>query len=90
MKTETKQPEAPAYKAPEIDMIPVESSMLAGVGHDGNQTLRVWYKKGAPYDHVGIPEEKFFDLVNAASVGIALNALLKETGIKGIKLAEVA
>jgi hypothetical protein len=88
MNTETKAPvnESPAYQPPQIDMIPVESSMLEGIGHDGAETLRVWYKKGSPYDHVGITEEKFFDVVNAASVGKALNAMLKECGIKGIKL----
>jgi len=71
-------------------MIEVESSMLDGVGHDGNETLRVWFKKGAPYDYVGCPEEKFFDMINSPSVGKAYGALMKELGIKGIKLQEVA
>jgi len=79
-----------AYLPPAIEMIEVESSMLDGVGHDGNETLRVWFKKGAPYDYVGCPEEKFFDMINSPSVGKAYGALMKELGIKGIKLQEVA
>ena len=75
------------YLPPAIEMIPVESSMLAGVGHDGNKTLRIRFRSGPPYDYIGIIETEFFDLVNSPSVGKAYNALVKAKGVKGIKLA---
>ena len=84
---ETKEAvESPYLPPPAIEMIPVESSNLKGFGHDGEKTLRVWFLNGTAYDYVGIEEGKFFDLVNAPSAGKAYNALVKETGIKGIKL----
>ena len=74
------------YLPPTIEMIPVESSNLLGFGHDSVKTLRVWFKNGTRYDYIGLPESDFFDLVNAESAGKAYNALMKERGIKGVKL----
>jgi len=74
------------YLPPAIEMIPVESSNLLGFGHDSVKTLRVWFKNGTRYDYIGLPESDFFDLVNAESAGKAYNALMKERGIKGVKL----
>ena len=86
-KSEPLYPTNPAaYLPPAIEMIPVESSNLKGFGHDGNETLRVWFLNETKYDYIGIPEEDFFGLVNAASAGKAYNALIKAKGIKGIKL----
>lgn len=94
--TETKQPEAETeklfpenpitYLPPEIDMIPVTSSNILGFGHDGKETLRVWFKNGNRYDYVGATEDQFFALVNAESAGKAYNAFRKDSGIIGIKL----
>lgn len=74
------------YTPPEIEMIPVESSNIESVGHDGAETLRMKFKSGAAlYDYVGVPEEKFIDLINSPSVGKAWRGVVGE--IKGIKLA---
>lgn len=76
------------YTPPQIDMIPVESSNIESVGHDGNETLRMKFKSGAAlYDYVGVPEEKFIDLVNSPSVGKAWRGVVGD--IKGIKLEAV-
>lgn len=91
MKVNTETKDTPTtYTPPEIDMIPVESSNIESVGHDGNETLRVQFKNSGAYDYVGIGEEDFFSLVNADSVGRAYQQLTKGRGIKGIKLQEVA
>lgn len=77
---------AAPYQPPTIEMIPVESSNIESVGHDGKETLRVKFKGSGSYDYVGIQEDEFFGLVNAPSVGKAYGALTKARGIKGIKL----
>ena len=77
---------AKVYLPPAIEMIAVESSMLDGVGHDGNQTLRAWFKNGSPFDYVGTPEQALFDIVNADSAGAAFNVFRKKSAIQGIKL----
>ena len=81
MNTTNAAPEAP-YHPPQIDMIPVESSNIESVGHDGAETLRMKFKSGATlYDYVGVPEEKFIDLVNSPSVGKAWRGVVGD--IKG-------
>ena len=85
MSTETKE-QTEAYQPPTMEMIPVESSNIESVGHDGRETLRVTFKGSGSYDYVGVTEEEFFGLVNAPSVGKAYNALTRGRGIKGIKL----
>ena len=85
--TETKEQQTETYQPPEIEMIPVESSNIESVGHDGAETLRVQFKSSGAYDYRGITETEFIDLVNAESVGKAYNALTRGKGIKGIKLA---
>lgn len=79
------------YTPPQIDMIPVESSNIEAVGHDGAETLRVRFKGSATrpatdYDYVGIVEDDFIGLVNSESVGRAYQALTKGKGITGIKI----
>lgn len=78
----------PAYQPPAIEMIPVESSNVESIGHDGDKVLRIKFKNSglAAYDYVGIMPEDFFGLVNSDSVGKAYNALVKEREIKGIKI----
>jgi len=84
---------APPYHPPQIDMIPVESSNIESVGHDGAETLRIRFKGSATrpatdYDYPGASEQDFFGIINAESVGRAYQAF-KGKGIKGIKLAMV-
>ena len=87
MSTETKEV---TYTPPEIEMIPVESSNIESVGHDGAETLRIRFKGSATrpatdYDYPGATEQDFFDIINAESAGRAYQAF-KGKGIKGIKL----
>lgn len=89
MNTTNAAPEAP-YHPPHIDMIPVESSNIESVGHDGAETLRIRFKGSATrpatdYDYPGATEQDFFDIINAESAGRAYQAF-KGKGIKGIKL----
>ena len=53
-----------------IDLVPVESSQLAAVGHDAEtNTLRVQFKSGATYDYSGVAAEKFEAMLAADSLG---------------------
>lgn len=86
--TTTEQPQAAPYVPPVIEMIPVTSSNVESIGHDGDKVLRIKFKNSgrAAYDYVGIMPEDFFGLVNSDSVGKAYNAFVKEREIKGIKI----
>ena len=55
-----------------IEMIPVNSSFIRAVGHDGH-TLYVEFHTGRIYDHHGVPEAVFHGLMNAASLGAFYN-----------------
>lgn len=84
-KEQTEQDQAAApYEPPAIEMIPVTSSNIESVGHDGNETLRMKFKTGtAFYDYVGISEAAFLGLVNSDSVGKAYRGVVGT--VKGIK-----
>lgn len=88
---EEKKMEGTAYQPPQIDMIPVESSNIESVGHDGKEVMRVRFKgsdtrPATDYDYVGASEQDFFDIINAESPGRAYQMFTKARGIKGIKL----
>jgi len=92
MNTETKQQETPPYTPPEIEMIPVVSSNIESVGHDGAETMRVRFKgsdtrPATDYDYPGATEQDSFDIINAESAGRAYQTFTKTRAIKGIKLA---
>ena len=53
-----------------MEMQPVKSSQIASVGHDSEtNTLHVEFKGGGTYEYDGVPEEVFFNLLQAESVG---------------------
>lgn len=81
MSTETTE----QYQPPTMEMIPVESSNIESVGHDGKETLRVTFKGSGSYDYIGVTEDEFLALLNAPSVGKAYGALTRGK-LKGIKL----
>lgn len=82
-RTETETTATP-YVPPVIEMIPVTSSNIEGVGHDGNVTLRMKFKSGVFfYDYVGISEAAFLGLVNSDSVGKTWKGVVGD--VKGIK-----
>lgn len=60
----------------DIEMHPVESSMLSAVGYDGG-VLFARYKNGRVYQHAGVPQEKFDALMSSASKGEYFNLHIK-------------
>ena len=53
-----------------IDMIGVDSSNMAKIGHDAeNDVLRVEFKGGVTYDYQNVDQSEFEDLHDAGSVG---------------------
>jgi hypothetical protein len=62
--------------------IPVTSSNVAALAHDGKNCLRVRYLDGRMYDFTPVDSAKFQTLLSAPSVGKAINAL----GVKGRKV----
>lgn len=55
---------------------PVQSSMLASVGHDGD-TLHVEFKGGKVYAHTGVSAERFQQMLAADSIGKHYNEHIK-------------
>ena len=61
-----------------IEMLPVVSSNIAGMGYDEkSQTLRVEFNKGSTYDYLGVPKETYNILKLSDSVGSMLGRLVK-------------
>ncbi|KGM36202.1 KTSC domain-containing protein [Inquilinus limosus] len=69
-----------------ITMIPVQSSNLAAVGHDGISSLDVLFKNGGHYRYQGVSSDIFVQILNADSAGKALNTLVKSAGFPFEKL----
>lgn len=63
-----------------MEMIHVDSSNVEAVGYDENSsTLQVEFKNGGMYQYFDVPEEVFFGLRDADSVGGYLAARIKGT-----------
>lgn len=67
-----------------IKMHPVESSNVSAIGHHHGDILRVRFKSGQMYDYIGVTEPMFDKIIEAESVGKAINGL----GIKGNRVIE--
>lgn len=65
------------------NLIPVESSNIAAIGHDGAD-MYVQFKNGGLYCYEGVPHEDYLDLMAAESKGKALRA----TGLTGKKVVK--
>lgn len=63
-----------------MNMIPVKSSNIKEIGHEGN-IMRVHYLNGGIYDFLKVSHDSFQDIMKSESKGKALRTL----GIKGIK-----
>lgn len=62
-----------------MQRVPVPSSNVASVGYDAStQTLEVEFRNGALYQYFDVPEQIFQELMNAASLGSYLNAVIKQ------------
>ena len=65
---------------PQITMIPVESSQIESMGHNGVSLMHVTFKGKKPttYSYSGVPPELFTQILeDKESVGKAFNALIK-------------
>ena len=60
-----------------MNMIPVKSSAVSAIGHDG-ETLTVQYASGGLYKIEGVTPEQFTGLLASESIGRALNAIKAE------------
>jgi len=67
-----------------ITLHKVESSNVAAIGHHHGDVLRVQFKSGHVYDYIGVTEPMFDKILEAESVGKAINGL----GIKGNRVME--
>jgi hypothetical protein len=56
---------------------PVQSSAIVSIGYEGG-VLEVEYPGGRVYQHAGVPQEKYDELMAAESKGRAINALRAE------------
>jgi hypothetical protein len=53
-----------------VDIKPVNSSNIAGVGYDAaTQEMHVQFSSGATYSYIGVPPEHHEALANADSIG---------------------
>jgi hypothetical protein len=59
-----------------MDLIPVQSSMVTHVGHDGH-ALHLVYKGGKHYVHPEVSAEKYKELLASPSKGEFINKHIK-------------
>ena len=59
----------PVPHAGVIARVPVESSHLASVGHDGDALLEIEFTDGSVYESYGVPASVYHGLLGAASRG---------------------
>lgn len=59
-----------------MQMLKVTSSQIAEMGFDG-VTMRVVFTRGKPYVYKNVTQEIFDQILNAPSVGIEFNNLIK-------------
>ncbi len=69
-----------------MEMINVQSSQIAQIGHDGQSTLRVLFRRGGLYDYQQVTSEEFEALHNAASIGSHFGSFIK--GVKPFNKVE--
>ncbi len=62
-----------------MNMIPVQSSQIASIGHDAaKQTLAVRFTNGSTYEYGNVPVELHDRLMKAESVGKFFSAEIKK------------
>lgn len=60
-----------------MDMISVQSSQIAQIGHDGQTKLRVLFRRGGLYEYSGVTALEFNDLQSAESLGTHFGRFIK-------------
>ena len=56
-----------------MSMIPVNSSSIRAVGYSGHHLFVLFHRSDTIYDHPGVPEAVFLQLLHAASPGTYYN-----------------
>ena len=61
-----------------MDRILVSSSNIRSIGYEASSlTLEVEFKSGSVYQYMGVPQNEYEALMNAASIGRHLNRNIK-------------
>ncbi len=61
-----------------MERITVSSSNIRSIGYDASSsTLEVEFKSGSIYQYMGVPQNEYDSLMNAASIGRHLNSNIK-------------
>lgn len=63
-----------------MEMISVQSSQIAQIGHDGGSTLRILFRRGGLYEYAGVTSAEFDELRSAESIGSHFGRCIK--GVK--------
>lgn len=65
-----------------MQFIPVKSSNIESIAHDGKETMRVQFKNGGLYEYQGVTVAGHKKLMEAKSIGKHLRLM----DVKGVKL----
>jgi len=66
---------------PEIEMNPVNSSMISAVGYDAeSETLRVEFSSGRTYEYRPFSAELYTQFINSPSLGRFFHSTIKGMG----------
>lgn len=64
---------------PQIEMVPVSSSMITAIGYDPEtETMRVQFRNGAVYELAQVPAAEYDVLSSSASIGKTYNEFFKD------------
>ena len=70
-----------------MDRTPVSSTDIASIGYCAETaTLEVEFLRGGVYEYYGVPEQLFFDFLNAGSKGSFHNQYIKKGGYSYAKV----
>ena len=75
-------------KVPNIPLMAVKSSQIAGVGYDlASKTLAIRFNSGGLYHYAGVNAEEYLKLTNAKSIGTYFGSNIKNV-FKFIKIGD--
>jgi hypothetical protein len=70
-----------------MERTPVTSTQLASIGYDpATLTLEVEFRKGGVYQYIGVSAETHQQLMNAQSIGIFFNTVIREGGFAYVRV----
>lgn len=75
--TDMKKGQQPTVTPIVIKLVPVVSSSIKAIGHDGLHKLHVQFAGGAIYEYIGVPVNEFANFINSDSKGKFLETEIK-------------